>query len=115
MFSNDQNIETIAQLAEEVKRYLNLQTKYVKLDAVEKIVRLLTVITMTVILGLLLILALIYLSFSVANALQPMLSPAVAFLCVAGFYILLLALCIIFRKRWIEKPLVRFLASLLTE
>jgi len=34
---------------------------------------------------------------------------------VAGAYFLLLLLFVVFRKRWIERPLVRFLASLLMQ
>ena len=42
MFSNDNNIETIGELAEVVKHYIGLQTEYVKLDVIEKVVRLIT-------------------------------------------------------------------------
>ena len=41
MFSTDKNIETIAQLIEVVRHYIGLQTKYMKLDIIDKIVRLL--------------------------------------------------------------------------
>ena len=50
MFSNDKNVETIGQLVEVLKHYIGLQTEYVKLDVVDKVVRLLTAITMTVVL-----------------------------------------------------------------
>jgi len=113
MFSNDNNIETIAQLAEVVKHYVGLQTEYVKLDVVEKVVRLLTVGTMAILLSVLLLLALIYLSFAAAYALQPYTGMVGAFCIVAMVYVVLLLLCVIFRKRWIERPLVKFLASLL--
>ena len=32
MFSNDHNIETIAQLVDTVKHYIKLQTEYARLD-----------------------------------------------------------------------------------
>lgn len=50
MFSNDKNVETIGQLIEVLKHYIGLQSEYLKLDVVDKVVRLLTVITMTVVL-----------------------------------------------------------------
>ena len=59
------------------------------------------------------ILMLIYLSFAAASALAPWVGEAVGFLIVAGAYFLLLLLFITFRKQWIEKPLVKFLASIL--
>ena len=52
MFSNDKNVETIGQLVEVLKHYIGLQTEYVKLDVVDKVVRLLTAITMTVVLSI---------------------------------------------------------------
>lgn len=115
MFSNDKNIETIGQLVEVLKHYIGLQMEYVKLDVIEKIVRLLTVAAMTVVLALLLLLAVIYLSFSAAYALIPNLGAAGAFGVVAGGYLFILLLCIIFRRQWIERPLVGFLANLLME
>ena len=45
MFSNDKNVETIGQLVEVLKHYIGLQTEYVKLDVVDKVVRLLTALT----------------------------------------------------------------------
>ena len=49
MFSNDKNVETIAQLVEVLKHYIGLQSEYMKLDVIEKVVRLLTVITIMVV------------------------------------------------------------------
>lgn len=113
MFSNDDNIETIAQLVEVVKHYIGLQTEYIKLDVIEKIVHLLTVLTITAVLFLLLAISLIYLSFAAAFALSGVMGMAPAFCLVSGVYFLILTIFIIYRKRFIEKPLIHFLASLL--
>lgn len=113
MFSSDKNIETIGQLVEVTKHYFGLQTKYAKLDIMTKIVRLLTVATMATVLFLLLLLALIYVSFGAAYALGGVIGNAMAFCVVAGVYIFALLLCVCFRKRWIERPLVRFFADIL--
>ena len=48
MLSSDQNVETIAQLIEALKHYLGLQTEYVKLDVIDKVVRLLTTATLAI-------------------------------------------------------------------
>ena len=71
MFSSDKNIETIGQLIEAIRHYIGLQTKYAKLDVIEKIVRLLTAFVMMITLAVLLMLMLIYASFAAAFALQP--------------------------------------------
>lgn len=113
MFSNDRNIETIGQLVETLKHYVGLQSEYVRLDIVEKTVRILTVFAITASFCMLLLLMLIYLSFAAAYALESLVGYVAAFSIVAGFYLILLILVIVFRKQWIEKPLVKFLASLL--
>ncbi len=115
MFSTDKNIETIGQLVETLKHYVGLQNEYVRLDIVEKTVRVLTVIGMAVIISTLLLLALIYFSFAAAYALEPHVGRVSAFAIVAAAYFLILILVVCFRRRWIVKPLVRFLASLLLE
>jgi tetrahydromethanopterin S-methyltransferase subunit F len=115
MFSNDENIETIGQLIEVVKHYVGLQSQYVKLDIVEKVVRILTVTAITLLLSVVLLLLLIYLSFALAYALEPIIGLPLAFCCVAGAYLILFIICLIFRKRWIERPLVKFFARLLLE
>ena len=45
MLSSDKNVETIAQLIEVLKHYLGLQTEYLKLDVIDKVVRLMKAAT----------------------------------------------------------------------
>ena len=115
MFSTDRNVETIGQLAEALKQYVGLQKEYIKLDVIEKVVRLITAIALTLITAFLIVLVLIYFSFAVAYALEPALGAVAAFAIVACFYIFILMLFLIFRKKWIERPIVTFLASLLLD
>ncbi|WP_302216265.1 phage holin family protein [uncultured Prevotella sp.] len=115
MFSTDKNIETIAQLIEVVRHYIGLQSKYMKLDVIDKIVRLFTALIMVALLSLLLFIGLIYLSFAAVYALEPLMGTATAFACIAGVYFVVLLLFVVFRKKWIERPLVRFLASMLMQ
>lgn len=115
MFANDKNVETIGQLVEVLKHYIGLQTEFVKLDVVDKVVRLLTAITIfTVLVGLLLI-ALIYLSFALAFGIGEYLGNVAGFSIVAGIYLILLLVFVVFRHQWIERPLVRFLAGILMQ
>ena len=79
MFSNDNNVETIAQLIEVLKHYIGLQSEYVKLDVIEKVVRLLTAIAIVTMLVLLVIISLIYFSFAAAYALSAWVGLPVAF------------------------------------
>lgn len=115
MFSNDKNIETIGQLVEVLKHYVKLQNEYTRLDIVDKVVRLLTVAVMALFVLLIFMIALIYLSFALVYVLEPHTGLVGAFAIVAGAYLILLLLCLIFRKKWIEAPLVKFLANLFME
>ena len=112
MLSSDKNVETIAGLIEVLKHYLGLQAEYVKLDVVDKVVRLLKA-TALAILFFLIIVAVVMYSFAIALWLSAYVGLATAFFIVALVHALILLLFIIFRKPWIEKPLVRFLAGLL--
>jgi len=113
MLSSDKNVETIAQLIEVLKHYLGLQTEYVKLDVIDKVVRLLTAAALAVIFFLIIVAVVMYFSFAVVFWLSTYIGMAPAFFSVAGVHLLIFFLFIIFRKPWIEKPLVHFLAGLL--
>ncbi len=115
MISNDRNIETIGELVEVLKRYVDVKKEYMKLDLIEKVVRLVTVLTLVTVLALTLLLVFIYVSFAVAYALAGTMGNVGAFLCVASFYVVLFLLLVAFRKRIIERPVVRFLASMLMD
>lgn len=115
MLSSDKNVETIAQLVEIIKHYLGLQKEYLKLDIIDKIVRLLTFAVLVVVFSVLLVAVLMYLSFAIAFWLASYMGTALAFLVVGGIHLLLIIIVFIYRKKWIEKPLVRFLANLLLE
>jgi len=113
VLSSDKNVETIAQLAEIVKHYLGLQKEYLKLDVVDKLVRLLTFGALAIIFFLILIGVAMFCSFAVAFWLSSYTGMAYAFLIVGGLHLLLILLVFVNRKTWIEKPLVRFFANLL--
>ena len=113
MLSSDKNVETIAQLIEVLKHYLGLQTEYVKLDVVDKVVRLLTAAALAIIFFFIIITVLMFFSFALAFWLANFISTAAAFAVVAVIHLLLFLIITHFRKPWIEKPLVHFLATLL--
>ena len=113
MLSSDKNVETIAQLVEIIKHYLGLQKEYLKLDIIDKIVRLLTFAALVVVFSVLLVAVLMYLSFAIAFWLASYMGTALAFLVVGVLHLLLILLVFFNRHAWIEKPLVRFFANLL--
>ena len=112
MLSSDKNVETIAQLIEVLKHYLGLQTEYLKLDVIDKVVRLFTAAALAIVFFLIIIAVLMFFSFAFAFWLANFTGTALAFLIVAVLHLLLFILFFTFLKSLIERPLVHFLASL---
>jgi hypothetical protein len=113
MLSSDKNVENIAQLIEVLKDYVGYQKEFLKLDVIEKIVRLTTALSLTVVLIILSVAVLFYMSFAIVYWIEPLTGIAMAFFLVALGFLSLLLLVFVFRKPWIERPLVRFLANTL--
>ncbi|MBQ9667684.1 MAG: phage holin family protein [Prevotella sp.] len=115
MLSSDKNVETLAQLIEQLKDYAGLQKEYVKLDVIEKVVRLLTAAALAVVLFLIGVAVMLFAAFGLASWLSGWMGWTAAFFLVAGLHLLLLLIVVAFRRAWIERPLVSFLANLLME
>ena len=113
MFSSDKNVESIAQLIEALKDYVGLQKEYLKLDVIDKIVRLVTALTLAIVLVFVGIAFLFYLSFAIVYWLTPLIGTGWAFFLIALAFLVLFLLVCIYRKPWIERPLVRFLTNTL--
>lgn len=116
MFSNDQNIEYIAQFVEEVKRWFDLRTKYTRLTVVDKIVRIITSLILIMAISVILVLFLFFVSYAAANFLGKVFeSVPMGFLFVGCVYLLMLIIVYNARHVLIERPLVRFLMNILAE
>ena len=113
MLSSDKNVETIARLAEIVKHYLGLQKEYLKLDVIDKLVRLLTATALAIVFILILVAVVTYFSFAIAFWIGSYIGNVAAFFIVGIIHFILLLLFIAYRKPLIQKPLIRFLTSLL--
>lgn len=113
MLSSDKNVETIARLAEIVKHYLGLQKEYLKLDVIDKLVRLLTATALAIVFILILVAVVTYFSFAIAFWIGSYIGNVAAFFIVGIIHFILLLLFITFRKPLIQKPLIRFLTGLL--
>lgn len=115
MFSSDKNIDAIYRLVELVKHNIGLQKEYLKLDITEKTVKLITGLLLFVVLSIMALAVLVFLSFAVAFALAKSLGTPAAFCIVAAFYAILFLILALFKKSLVEKPLVRFITSLIID
>ena len=112
MFSSDKNIENLQQLYQQLKRYVNIQRDYVKLQLVEKLTVLISTLLLVLILIVLGIIALFYLSFTFAYILEPLVGSLTGSFAIITCLIILIILIACFRKRLIIHPLVNFLDNL---
>lgn len=113
MFANDKSIDNLQDLLAECKKYVELQKDYLKLDLVEKLTILLSTLILILILIILGMMALFYLSFTLAYILEPIVGGLTAsYALISGVIILLALLSYLFRKQLIIQPMVNFISHL---
>ena len=113
MLSSDKNVESLTQLIEKLKEYLELKGAYLKIDALDKTDKLLSALCVTVITLILVVAVLFYFSFAIVYWLEQYVGMAGAFAIMGAVFLLLLILVGYNKKAWIERPLVRLLTNIL--
>lgn len=114
MFATDRTIDSLQALFTEVKHYVDLQKDYVKLDITHKLTILLSTLILIFILVVLGMIALFYLSFTLAYVLEPYVGGLTNSYAIITGGILLIGIQIYaFRQKLIIQPLTNFLANLL--
>jgi len=113
MLSSDKNVETIAQLVELLKHYLGLQSELAKLTVIDKVVRLLTALALAIVIAVIAVAVLLFFWLGASFWLSTYIGLAGAFFVVSALHLFILTLFYVFRKTWIERPLVHFLVDLL--
>lgn len=114
MFSTNRNVRTLTELVAEIKRYLELQKRYVGLEVVSKLVVLLSALILGMILFLIGAVAFILIAFCLASLVGDLTgSLTLGYAAVAGVFVLLALVVFANRRRWITAPIVNFLGRLL--
>ena len=113
MLANDKTIDNLQALFTEVKHYIDLQKDYVKLDITHKLTILISTLILILVLVILGMIALLYLSFTLAYILEPYVGGLTNSYAIITGGILLIGLFIyLLRQRFIIHPLTNFLANL---
>ncbi len=113
MFSNDHNVDIVARLISNLKKYGELRLKSFQLDLVSKLTLILTFLVVAVLLIGVASIVVLLLSFALVYALAPIVGGIVVSCgIVAGGFILLGILLVAFRKRLLINPIARFLSSI---
>ena len=116
MFANDKSIENLTELYKEVKKYIELQGEFIKLDIVEKLTILLSTLILIIVLLTLGMMALFYFSFMFIHTIEPYVGNLAGSYAILGGIIILVGVGIyLLRQRIIFHPMVNFLAKLFLE
>lgn len=113
MIGTGKYTEDIKEIILEVKHYLNLQKRYLAIDAAEKTTILLSAVAIAAICILLVTIILLFLAFALAYWIGNILNNLpLGFLAMACMVTFLLTLFYCKRKAWITQPLARMMAQL---
>lgn len=105
----------ISLLLRTISEYLKLLVEDARLNAAEKLTKLLSVCVLFVLLTMLITVAMLFLTIAVSLALSAAISPLWAFIIVTAFYLLLIVLVVTCRRSLIENPIARFITALIVK
>ena len=107
-------VENIDNVRKEIQEYIEVKLDLIRLHTAEHLSRLLSSASTIAIVGYLLFFILLFLSFAAGFFLGSLLhSNEAGFLCVAGFYIMVLIVFLIFRKQIVERPVIQAIVRFL--
>jgi uncharacterized membrane protein YgcG len=99
-------------LADTLRRLITLKLDYARLTAAEKTAVLLSAVAFYAVILLLGAIVLIFVSIGIGHLLAMTVAPVAAFLYVAAFYVVVLALVIVLRRKLFVDPIARFVSKL---
>lgn len=107
--------ESLSGIASGVRRLGKLYIDKARLQATEKVTILLSTVAFTAVVVALAIVLMVFVSIGVGHLLAATIAPHWAYLIVAGFYLILLALILFLRRPLFIDPIARFMSRLMVE
>jgi hypothetical protein len=106
-------IEDITNIKNDLQEYIEVRFDLIKLHVAENLSRIISNATTVAIIGFFLFFIFFFLSFAAGYYFaQVMNSNVLGFLSVAGFYFLLMLVFLVFRKRIVERPIIKAIVKL---
>lgn len=99
-------------LWQQTKEYLKLNVEMAKLTLAERVTILLTTVAVSVVAFALALICFFFLSIAIAHWMSESISLAWAYAIMAGFYLLIIVLLVVFKKPLITDPVARFVSKL---
>jgi len=106
-------IEDITNIKNDIQEYIEVRFDLLKLHLAENLSRLISNATTVAIIGLFLFFIFFFLSFAAGYYFASILkSNELGFLLVAAFYFLMMLIFLVFRKRIVERPIIKAIVKL---
>jgi hypothetical protein len=107
-------LDEMNDFRKDILEYIEVRLDLIRLHTAENLARIFSNVAGIAVIGYLLFLIIIFLSFSAGYFIGSLLdSTELGFLCVAGFYTLLLLLFLSLRKQIVERPVIKAMIRLL--
>jgi hypothetical protein len=101
-------LDEIENIKKDIREYIEVRIDLLRIQAAENISLIISKLMFSVVVLLILSIVILFLSFAFGYFMASILhSNELGFLCVAGFYLVLLLLFLVFRKRIIDRPVIK--------
>jgi sterol desaturase/sphingolipid hydroxylase (fatty acid hydroxylase superfamily) len=106
-------LDDINNIKKDVFEYIEVKLDLLRLHTAENLSRLFSNVATTAVAGYLLFMIIIFLSFAAGFFIGSLLNSVESgFLCVGAFYLMLLILFLMLRKRIVERPIIKSMVRL---
>jgi len=106
-------LDDINDLKKDLLEYIEVKLDLVRLHTAENLSRIFSNVATIAVIGYLLFFIVLFISFAAGFYIGSLLdSNDLGFLCIAGFYTLLLILFLAFRKQIVERPVIKTIVRL---
>jgi hypothetical protein len=106
-------LDDINDLKKDVLEYIEVKLDLIRLHTAENLSRIFSNVATIAVIGYLLFFIILFISFAAGFYIGSLLdSNELGFLCIAGFYTLLLILFLAFRKQIVERPVIKAIVRL---
>jgi hypothetical protein len=106
-------LDDINDLRKDILEYIEVKLDLIRLHTAENISRIFSNVATIAVIAYLLFLIVLFISFAAGFYIGSLLnSNEIGFLCVAGFYTLLLILFLVLRKQIVERPVIKAMIRL---
>ena len=106
-------LDDINDLRKDLLEYIEVKLDLIRIHTAENLSRIFSNVATIAVIGFLLSLMILFLSFAAGFYFGSLLdSNELGFLCVAGFYVLLLIVFLALRKRIVEQPVIKAMIRL---